>query len=285
MIKTFLVRGMLVGIVAGLLAFGFGKLFGEPQIDRAIAFEEQMDKAKEAEAKPPSDQMKAPAEEMKGMDMSKGMIMSKSEAAEPELVSRAVQSSVGLLTGVVVYSTAFGGLFSLVFAFAYGRLGRLGPRATSAVLAAAGFLSIVLVPALKYPANPPAIGEPETIGYRTALFFAMLVISIAALSIAMMLARRLVASYGAWNAALLGGAAFVIIIAICQLVMPDIDEVPEGFSATVLWRFRMVSFGTQIVMWTTIGLLFGAMTERAARSASPASGIVASSRAARRARG
>jgi predicted cobalt transporter CbtA len=192
---------------------------------------------------------------------------------------------VGLLTGVVVYSTAFGGLFSLVFAFAYGRLGRLGPRATSAVLATAGFVSIVLVPALKYPANPPAIGEPETIGYRTALFFAMLVISIAALSIAMMLARRLVASYGAWNAALLGGAAFVIIIAICQLVMPDIDEVPEGFSATVLWRFRMASFGTQIVMWTTIGLLFGAMTERAARSASPASGIAASSHAARRARG
>jgi len=262
MIKTFLVRGMLVGIVAGLLAFGFGKLFGEPQIDRAIAFEEQMDKAKEAEAKPPSDQVKAPAEEMKGMDMSKGMVMSKNEAAEPELVSRAVQSSVGLLTGVVVYSTAFGGLFSLAFAFAYGRLGHLGPRATSAVLAAAGFVSIVLVPALKYPANPPAIGEPETIGYRTALFFAMLVISIAALSMAVILARRLVASYGAWNSALMGGAAFVIIIAICQLVMPDINEVPEGFSATVLWRFRMASFGTQIVMWTTIGLLFGALTER-----------------------
>ena len=96
MTGTFLVRGMLVGIVAGLLAFGFGKLFGKPRIDRAIAFEEQMDKAKEVEAKPPSDQAKAQAEEMKGMDMSKDMVMSKAEAAEPELVSRAVQSSVGL---------------------------------------------------------------------------------------------------------------------------------------------------------------------------------------------
>jgi predicted cobalt transporter CbtA len=262
MTGTFLVRGMLVGIAAGLLAFGFGKLFGEPQIDRAIAFEEQKDKAKEAEAKPPSDQVKASAEEMKGMDMSKDMVMSKGEAAEPELVSRAVQSSIGLLTGVEVYSTAFGGLFALVFAFAYGRVGNLGPRATSALLAGAGFVAIVLVPALKYPANPPAIGEPETIGYRTALFFAMLVISIAALSMAVILARRLMASYGAWNAVLMGGAAFVIIIAICQLVMPDTNEVPEGFSATVLWRFRMASFGTQIVMWTTIGLLFGALTER-----------------------
>jgi predicted cobalt transporter CbtA len=268
MTGTFLVRGMLVGIVAGLLAFSFGKLFGEPQIDRAIAFEGQMDKSKNTQgSQAPSDQAKASAENMKGMDMSKGMAMTKTEAAEPELVSRTVQSSVGLLTGVVLYSAAFGGLFSLVFAFAYGRVGNLGPRATAALLAVAGFVSIVLVPALKYPANPPAIGEPETIGYRTVLFFATLVISVAALSMAVMLARRLVASYGAWNAVLMGAAAFVITIAICQFVMPDINEVPEGFSATVLWRFRMASFGTQIVMWTTIGLLFGALTERRHRMA------------------
>jgi hypothetical protein len=43
MVRTFLVRGMLVGIVAGLLSFGFLKVYGEPQVDRAIAFGEQMD--------------------------------------------------------------------------------------------------------------------------------------------------------------------------------------------------------------------------------------------------
>ena len=32
-----LVRGMLVGLLAGVLAFGFAKTFGEPQIDKAIA--------------------------------------------------------------------------------------------------------------------------------------------------------------------------------------------------------------------------------------------------------
>ncbi len=35
-----LVRGMLVGLLAGILAFGFAKVFGEPQIDKAIAFED-----------------------------------------------------------------------------------------------------------------------------------------------------------------------------------------------------------------------------------------------------
>jgi hypothetical protein len=55
---------------------------------------------------------------------------------------------------------------------------------------------------------------------------------------------------------------FVAIIAACQLAMPSIDEVPEHFSATLLWHFRLAALGTQAVMWTTIGLLFGALTER-----------------------
>jgi hypothetical protein len=38
--------GTLVGVVAAVVAFGFAKIFGEPQVDRAIAFQEQMDHAK-----------------------------------------------------------------------------------------------------------------------------------------------------------------------------------------------------------------------------------------------
>ena len=91
------------------------------------------------------------------------------EQAEPELVSRPVQTGIGLLTGVAVYSTAFGGLFALVFALAYGRMVDLGPRATSALLATAGFVAVYVTPMLKYPGNPPSIGLPDTIGMRTHL--------------------------------------------------------------------------------------------------------------------
>jgi Probable cobalt transporter subunit (CbtA) len=59
-----------------------------------------------------------------------------------------------LLTGVVVYGTALGGLFALTFAFAYQRIGRLGARGTAALLAAAGFVSLFLVPQFKYPSTP-----------------------------------------------------------------------------------------------------------------------------------
>jgi hypothetical protein len=51
MVRTFLVRGMLVGIVAGLLSFAFLKIYGEPQVDRAVAFETLKDEAKTAAQK------------------------------------------------------------------------------------------------------------------------------------------------------------------------------------------------------------------------------------------
>jgi uncharacterized membrane protein len=222
---------MLVGVVAGLLAFGFAEIFGEPQVEHAIAFEEHMSHSAGA-------------------------------TSEPALVSREMQAGLGLFVGVIVYGAALGGFFSLAFAFVYGRLDHLGPRATSALLALAAYVAIVLVPNLKYPANPPSVGNPETIGLRTQLFFVMLVISVAALVLAAVLARRLSARYGTWNATLIAGAAFVVVIGIVQYALPEINEVPEQFSAVVLWRFRLASLGIQVVLWTTIGLLFGALTER-----------------------
>jgi hypothetical protein len=89
----------------------------------------------------------------------------------------------------------------------------------------------------------------------------MIVISIAGLSLAGALGRRLVPIYGGWNATLIGAAAFMSVVTAALLFLPEINEVPDQFSAVVLWRFRLASFGTQAVLWTTIGLLFGALTE------------------------
>lgn len=242
-----LVRGMLVGLVAAILSFCFLKLAGEPYVDRAIAFESAMDAAK----------AKAKAEEA----AAKGL-PAPAEQAEPELVSRPVQAGIGLLTGVTVYSTAFGGLFALVFALVYGRMADLGPRATSAVLAAIGFISVYVTPMLKYPANPPSVGLPETIGMRTSLYFAMILISLAAMITAGMLRKRLYPHLGAWNSVLVAGGAYIVVMAAVAFALPAVNEVPEGFPATVLWQFRIASLGGQLIMWATLGLLFGAATER-----------------------
>lgn len=226
-----LVRGMLAGIAAGLITFGFAKIVGEPNVDQAISFEEKADAAK-------------------------------GEAPEPEIVSRETQAGLGLLTGVVSYGAAFGGLFSLVFAYAYGRVGRLGARPLAAWLALAAFITLAIVPNLKYPANPPSVGDPQTIGYRTGLFFLMIAISLATMVFAINVRRSFVPKLGAWNASIVGAVVFVAIIAAVQLALPAINEVPADFPAVLLWKFRVAALGMQAIIWTTIGLLFGVLAER-----------------------
>jgi len=243
MVRTFLVRGMLVGIVAGLLSFGFLEVYGEPQVDRAITFEAQMDEAKEEFAK------------------THGMAMPEEE---PELVSRPVQAGVGLFSAVMVYSAAFGGLFGLAFAFAQGRMGaELNSQTLAVVLALIGFIAVYLVPNLKYPANPPSVGNPETIGTRTALYFGMIGISLIAIVGAVNFRRMLAGRYGDWNATLMVMAYYIAAMIVAGLVLPVVDEVPEEFPAAVLWKFRIASLGAQFIMWATLGLLFGALTHRA----------------------
>jgi hypothetical protein len=209
-------------------------VFGEPHIDTAIAYEEAAAAASGE-----------PAEE------------------EEELVSRETQAGLGLLTGSVVYGAAIGGLFALVFAFVYGRVVTLTPRATAGLLAIAAFIAVVIAPAMKYPATPPAVGNPETIGERTELFFVMLIVSIIAAVIAVALARRLWSQLGGWNAGIVGGLAFLLIIAIAQYALPTVNEIPEGYSADLIWHFRTSSLGMHAVLWTVIGLGFGAVAERA----------------------
>jgi len=241
MVRSLLVRGMLVGVAAGLLTFVFLKIYGEPQVNIAVAFEAQMEAAKAAAAG------------------------ASSVEEGPELVSRQVQAGLGLFTAVMVYSAAFGGLFGLAFAFAYRRMpGAVTPQGVSLLLAAVGFVAVYLVPNLKYPANPPSVGNPETIGIRTALYFTMMVISIAAMIGAFSLKRLLVRRLGDWNSTLAVAAYYVVIVAIAGLLLPPVNEVPELFPAVVLWKFRVAAIGAQLIMWTTLGLLFGALTQRAA---------------------
>jgi len=243
---SLLLRGMIIGFVAAILSFGFLKLVGEPAVDRAIAFESQMDEAK---AKAERDAAVARGENPPPL------------VEEPELVSRAVQGGLGLFTGVTVYSVAFGGLFALAFALCYGRIGNFSARANAALIAASGFVALYAVPILKYPANPPSIGNPDTIGLRTAIYFGMVLLSLASMIAAWNVRNRLVEQLGAWNATLVGGAVYLVAVVLFALAMPPLNEVPDGFPAVVLWQFRMASLGAQAIMWTVIGLGFGAWVE------------------------
>jgi predicted cobalt transporter CbtA len=233
-LRGLLIRGMLVGLAAGVLVFLFAKIWGEPQIDKAIAFED----AQNAAAAQPGDVEEAP------------------------LVSRSAQASFGLLTGTLIYAVAIGGIFALTFAAVFGRVGTARPRVTAAVLALAGYVVIVLVPFSKYPSNPPAVGNDDTIGYRTKIYFIMIAISVFAALAALRLGRDFVRRWGPWNGVLAAVGAYIVLIAIGQLIMPSLEETPQGFQAPVIWHFRVATLGMHAVLWTTLGLGFGALAER-----------------------
>ncbi|WP_329059731.1 CbtA family protein [Amycolatopsis sp. NBC_01480] len=265
--KKLLLRGALTGAFAGLLAFVFARVFAEPQIQAAIDYESGRDAAQAA------------------LDQAAGQ-----PAAEegPELFSRAVQANVGIGAGMILFGLAMGLLFTVVYTVCLGRVGKVRPRTLALLVAGGGFLGLYLVPFLKYPANPPSIGHPDTIGDRGALYLVMVVGSLVFLAAAVWLGRRLAPRLGNWNASLIAAAAFVVVIGILMAVLPPLGhlaanvaqygvqptETPlplknpagaivyPGFPADTLFDFRFNSVIAQVILWGVLGLSFGPLAER-----------------------
>lgn len=252
--KQIIGRGLLAGALAGVLAFVFSKIFLEPVIGRAIDFEGGTSAAHEA------------------METAAGSGGHSHEG--PELFSRGIQSTIGMGFGVLAFSVALGALFAVVFAVAYGRVGNISARALSVVIAAGMLISVWIVPALKYPPNPPATSLEETITQRTELYLLMVGLSVILMVAAVYLGRQLTPKLGAWNATLVGGAAYLVAVVVVMLILPTINEIPgpmvndagvivfPGFSAVDLYEFRLFSLGTQVIVWATIGLVSAALLSR-----------------------
>lgn len=241
-------RGLLAGALAGVLAFLYARVFIKPVISRAIDYESGRADAHAAMTG------------MGGHDM--------------ELFTRDVQSWAGMGFGVMAFSVAMAGLFALSFTMLYPRTSGLSARMTSVLLAAGAFVTVYLVPFLKYPANPPSIGEADTIKERTGLYLLMMGLSVALSLGAVWLGRRLSPKLGTWGATLSAIGGYVAAVGVVMWVLPAIDETPQpmveksgmimypGFPADDLYQFRLYALGTQIVIWATIGLVFGTLVSR-----------------------
>lgn len=227
--RAFLVRGLVAGLIAGFAAFLVGHVVGEPQIDTAISLEEAASAAESAHTHD--------AEEEGGTE-----------------VSRTAQATWGLLTGNVTVGLAVGGIVALISAATIGRLGRLQPGQSTALVTALGFVSFALVPFLKYPSTPPAVGDGETIGWRTALYFGFLAISIVAVIGATYLALRLRESRGTYVGVTAGIVAYVLVMVIVGTIFPTVNEIGD-FPADTLWYFRIASLYVLATFWGVLGIV------------------------------
>lgn len=245
--KRLIGGGLLAGAVGAVLAFVFARLCAEPVIGRAIAFEDG----------------RTDAENAHGV-----------HEHGAELFTRGVQAGPGLGFGVLIFGLAMGALFAVLFSVVYARTGTGQPQALSLLLAAGAFGAVYVVPFAKYPPNPPAVGQSDTIGARTGWYLVMVLASVVLAIGAVWLARRLAARFGAWNARLLAGGAYLVAVVVVAVLLPSVDETPEplrdaagtiiypGFPADVLYEFRLLSLATQLVLWAGIGLVFATISGR-----------------------
>ncbi|OZC68250.1 hypothetical protein CH251_20220 [Rhodococcus sp. 06-462-5] len=238
-----LLRGLLAGLVAGLLAGAVAFVVGEPHIDSAIAIEEAAgtdDHHTGADADP--------AAHSHGDDA---------------LVSRDGQR-VGLFLATGLAGLALGAIFAS--ALHYGRRFSSLPGSVLALVGAgAGWLAIEAVPFFKYPANPPAVGDPETITQRTWLWLATVILGLLAVAVGIYVAKVVASQH---SMAVRVGApllAFLIVVGIGYALLPGVNEVGTDFPATLLWEFRLSSLATQATLWLALGLGFAFLTDRAVR--------------------
>jgi hypothetical protein len=90
----------------------------------------------------------------------------------------------------------------------------------------------------------------------------MIAISLAAAIAALRLGRDFVRRHGPWTGVPAAVGAFIALVAVAELLLPALDEIPRDFPASVIWHFRVATLGTHAVIWATLGLGFGALAER-----------------------
>lgn len=217
---------MAAGLLAGLLAGLFAYLFGEPSVDRALALE---------------------------------------EAGRFNAVVDRPTQRLGLVVAVALYGASVGAVFGIVFHLLRDRMAAPDDWTRSLRLAAALFAGLFFLPFLKYPADPPGTGDPSDIGLRTVVYLVTVAVCVAAVFVAWSVARTL-REQGLPGPArqTLVGAGLAVLLGGFFLAMPPATD-PGRFPGDVLWDFRMSAVGTQAVLWTGLGVLFGALCEHKSR--------------------
>jgi len=277
-------RGVLAGFIAGVVGFVFARIFAEPLINKAIDYESGRHDV------------------LTALNQAAGRPVAPDG---PEIFSRTIQSTIGMFSGIVAFSTAMGALVAVAYLVLHGRF-NVRPQTLAWQIAAFGFLGVYLLPFVKYPANPPAIGHSFTIHTRGLLYLTMVVASIVLLGLAVFATRKLLPRLGLFRSVLIAAIGFFVLYGVLIAVLPSLGhlaankahadqfgynpagtETPQpitnilstpltidgktvapgqivypGFDADVLWKFRWYSLLNQLLIWTSMAMIFGALVDR-----------------------
>ena len=215
--------GVIAGIILAFLNLGIV----EPTIDKAIALEVQ-----------------------KQVSSGENVNMS-------ELIDYRYWQKAAAFAGGAIYGAGLASLFGVVFVFARSKLPGKNNKQKAILLAGIMWLVLFLMVALKYPANPPAVGDPETIYYRETLYVGYILISgLAALGMAVIWIRTRMNSKK-----IIIPLMYAAIMVTAYVVMPSNPDKIE-ISMDLIQTFRILTAITIGIFWGILGIIFGSLWDK-----------------------
>lgn len=222
---TFIFVSLLSGVIAGVILAGVNYFVAEPFIDQAIGIE---------------------------VDNS---IASGEVVDFDELSSYRVWQKEGTFAAGAFLGLTYGAILGIVYVISRKYLPSSDDRKKALILAAIMCLSLYIVPFIKYPANPPAVGDPETIGLRDSLYTSyQLASGLIALGVSILVYKLRKISYIKYVIPII----YLGLVAFIYAVFPaNPDEITAPMD--LVNAFRAVTFGTMVMFYLVLGAIFGIM--------------------------
>ena len=225
---TFIAITLIAGSIAGTILSTINQGIVEPYIERAIALENQN-------------------------AMAAGEMINHLQFENYRVWQKGGEIAAGTILGL-----SLGALFGIVYAYARGSIPASNEKKKALIVAGLMWLVLFIVPALKYPANPPAVGDPETLSYRQSLYIAYLAISgFSALGLALI--YRILGPIKSKKAIV--PAAYAGIILIAYFAMPPNPD-PVLAPIDLVVGFRLMSGLTMSIFWGLLGIILGTFWDK-----------------------
>ena len=231
---SFVIITLLSGAIAGTILGAINQALVEPYIDRAISIETQN-------------------------AIKEGKVIDPVELQNYRLWQKEGKIAAGTILGI-----SLGALFGIVFVYSRNLLLPHSNNNIKKALVLAGIMWFVLflIPALKYPANPPAVGDPQTIYYRESLYIGLLAISgFSALGLAFLYRKLGSIAVNNRNRVIVVPLIYAAIIVGAFLILPPN---PDKITAPMdlVQGFRIASAFTMSIFWGLLGIILGALWNR-----------------------
>jgi predicted cobalt transporter CbtA len=227
---TFIAITLFSGAIAGALLGLINQSMVEPFIDKAIGIETQK-------------------------QVNAGKIIDTTQQSQYRTWQKEGEIIAATIMGISLAS-----LFGVVFIYSRNSLPGSDNEKKAVILAGLMFFVLFLVPALKYPANPPAVGNPDTIYYRESLFIGFIAVSgFSTLGLAL-LYRKLGNNQSKMRRIAIPLIYAAVMIGAYVIFPPNPDKITIPMDLIV--SFRIASVFTIGVFWGLLGIIFGAFWDK-----------------------